>query len=44
MTLLLLHGSGWDEFLLLGGAVFLAYFIVKMTSRGNSDDPDDSAA
>ena len=40
MTLLLLHGSGWDEFLLLGGAIFLAFLIVKFTTR----DPDSDTA
>jgi hypothetical protein len=39
--LLLLHGSGWDEFLLMGGAIVLAVVIVKFTMR-DGDGPADS--
>ena len=37
----LLHGAGWDEFLLLAGAVVLAFFIVKFTMRGSDGDAPD---
>lgn len=40
LNLLWLHGSGWDEFALLGGAVLLAFVIVKVTTRGDESDPD----
>ena len=42
MNLLLLHGSGWDELLLIGGAIFLAYLAVRFTSRGGDDEPTDA--
>ncbi len=41
MSLLLLHGSGWDELLLMGGAILLAYVIVKFTMRGGDEDSDE---
>lgn len=41
-SLLLLHGSGWDEFLLMGGAILLAFVIVRLTMRGSRDDPHDA--
>jgi hypothetical protein len=41
VPLLLLHGSGWDELLLMGGAIALAVVIVKFTMR-DGDDPADS--
>jgi len=43
MNLLLLHGSGWDEFLLIGGAILLAYLVVRFTSRGADEEPEDAA-
>ena len=42
MTLLLLHGSGWDELLLMAGAVVLAFVIIKVTMRDSGDGPADS--
>jgi hypothetical protein len=42
MNILLLHGSGWDEFLLIGGAIALAVLVVKFTSRGGGDEPTDT--
>ena len=39
--LLLLHGNGWDELLLMGGAVALAVVIVKFTMR-DGDGPADT--
>ena len=39
--ILLLHGNGWDEFLLLGGAILVAFLIVRVTSRDSADDPTD---
>ena len=41
ISVLLLHGSGWDEFLLMGGAILLAYVIVKFTMRGGDEDSDE---
>jgi hypothetical protein len=42
LTLLLLwHGNGWDELLLMGGAVAVAIVIVKFTMR-DGDGPADS--
>ena len=43
MSVLLLHGSGWDEFLMLGGAIALAFIVVKITSRAGSDEPAEDA-
>lgn len=42
MHLLLLHGSGWDDLLLIGGVIALAVIIVRFTSRGQDDDPADT--
>ena len=39
--MLLLHGSGWDELLLIGGAILLAVVVVRLTSRGG-DEPADT--
>jgi hypothetical protein len=38
--LILLHGNGWDEFALLGGAMLVAMLIVNFTMRrdGNASD------
>ncbi len=36
----LLHGNGWDELLLMVGAVGAAFVIVKLTMRGGEDDDD----
>ncbi len=37
---LLLHGNGWDDLLLMIGAVAAAFVIVKLTMRGGEDDDD----
>jgi len=42
MTLLLLHGDGWDEFILLGVAILVAFVIVRLATRGGSDGPEDT--
>ena len=34
----LLHGNGWDDLLLMVGAVGVAFVIVKLTMRGGEDD------
>jgi hypothetical protein len=39
---LLLHGAGWDELLLVGGAILLAFIVVRLTSRGGGDEPADT--
>lgn len=44
MVVLWWHGGGWDELLLMGGAVALAYLIVKLTVRGRSDEEDEAPA
>ena len=43
MSALLLHGNGWDEFLLIGGAVLIAFLVVKFTTRGADDEPGEPA-
>jgi hypothetical protein len=42
MNVLLLHGSGWDEFLLLGVTILVAVVIIRLTTRGSGSGPDDS--
>jgi hypothetical protein len=42
MSVLLLHGSGWDEFLLLGGAILLAFLIVRLTARDSGGGPNET--
>ncbi|MCC7106684.1 MAG: hypothetical protein IT307_16225 [Chloroflexi bacterium] len=42
MNLLLLHGSGWDELALAGGAVLLAVVLVYVTSRKKHDEDDEA--
>jgi hypothetical protein len=44
MPLALLHGSGWDDLLVMGGAVLLAFVIVKLTTRGGGDEPVDPSS
>jgi hypothetical protein len=41
--LLLLHAGGWDELLMLAGALVLAYFIIKLTSGGGSDEDSEGS-
>ena len=40
MTALLWHGSGWDELLLMSGAILVAFVIVKLTMRGDGESDD----
>jgi hypothetical protein len=42
MNVLLLHGSGWDEFLLIGVTLLIGFLVVRFTMRP-SDEPGDSA-
>ena len=44
MSLLLLHAGGWDELLLLGVAVLVAFVIVRLAMRGTGDGPGDTPA
>jgi hypothetical protein len=44
MGLLLLHAGGWDELLLLGVAILVAFVIVRLAVRGSGDDPGDTPA
>ena len=41
--LLLLHAGGWDELLMLAGALVLAFFIIKLTSGGRSEEAEEPA-
>ena len=44
MTLLFLNGGNpLDEFLLIAGAILIAYLIVRFTTRGDPDDDQDGA-
>jgi hypothetical protein len=36
--MLLLHGNGWDDLVLMIVAVAVAFVIVKLTMRGGEDD------
>jgi hypothetical protein len=42
LNVLLLHGNGWDELLLIGGAILLAVVVVRLTSRSGGDEPADT--
>jgi hypothetical protein len=42
MIPLLLHGNGWDELALTGGAVLLAVVLVYLTSRKKHEEDDET--
>ena len=45
MLLALLHEGGWDEVLMVGVGLVLAYAIIMLTGRkGHGDDPVDEEA
>ena len=44
MSVLWLHGNGWDELAMMGGAIAIAFLVVKLTTRGGQDEEEDAAA
>jgi hypothetical protein len=39
-TVLLLHQGGWDEVLMVAGALLVAYLVIVWTGRRAGDDDD----
>jgi len=40
-VLLLLHEGGWDEVMMIGAGLLMAYFVIMWTGRRSDDDDVD---